>query len=308
MNETGSAGSVAVKPDDLRAVAASLGGTRLVPVALPAVARSSADRAADPFAGDGVGPAPHTHVRNQAPTRIALGEELPIFCERCGYALHGLPPQRCDRCSILHFPCPECGHRQPINTLRPAAQRVLGRVRAFVLGLWVFFKLNFFGWLLFAWWGMGIEWAYEFRPFPDPTQPNNWTYNIVPREVDVEASVAFALFALAFGMVGRMLLLRWRRGWAVGAVLGCLVLGASSFGAWFQANVEWRGTAPSVPVGADFRLLLVSAALTVVFAAVVVWPIWMALAHLFLPERTARALLDWQRSVGTAAPTRARQE
>jgi len=59
-----------------------------------------------------------------------LGEELPVFCERCGYSLHGSPRLRCACCAILHFACPECGHHQPINTLRPAVQRVLGRLRA----------------------------------------------------------------------------------------------------------------------------------------------------------------------------------
>src|SRR5437763_3949653 len=81
------------------------------------------------------------------PTRkIPLGEELPIFCERCGYALHGLPQTVCSACSIRQFHCPECGHHQPINTLRPAAQKLLGRLRALGLGLLVFFKIMFFGW------------------------------------------------------------------------------------------------------------------------------------------------------------------
>src|SRR4051812_1115331 len=69
--------------------------------------------------------------------KVRLGEELPIFCEKCGYSLHGLPQGRCERCTILQFHCPECGHHQPINTLRPAAQRMLGRIRAFALGIWV---------------------------------------------------------------------------------------------------------------------------------------------------------------------------
>src|SRR5262245_12513528 len=83
------------------------------------------------------------------PTR--LGEELPIFCESCGYSLHGLPQTRCEHCDILQFICPECGHRQPINTLRPGVQRLLGRLRAIGLVALVFFKLNYFGWLAFAW-------------------------------------------------------------------------------------------------------------------------------------------------------------
>ena len=95
--------------------------------------------------------------------RVPLGEELPLFCEKCGYSLHGMPPVRCDHCTILQFHCPECGHHQPINTLRPAAHRILGRFRAAALGLNVFIKLNFFGWLLFAWAAMGMEWTYSYH-------------------------------------------------------------------------------------------------------------------------------------------------
>ena len=244
----------------------------------------------------------------KAPAAVRLGEELPIFCERCGYALHGLPQQRCDRCTILHFTCPECGHHQPINTLRPAAQRILGRIRAFALGLWVLFKIAFFGLLLFAWFGMGVEWSYRHNAVRDPTNPNNWKYSVSPREVDIEASVAFALFALAFGMFGRMFLLRWRHGWAVGGVLGALVLVAALGGTWMRAaDFGTRGTVVA-PVGFDFQVLLMATALTIVFAAMVVWPIWLALVHLFLPSRTAAALLEWQRSVSRGAPALARQE
>src|SRR3954447_20705454 len=78
-----------------------------------------------------------------------LGEELPIFCERCGYSLNGLTQIRCERCDVLHFACPECNHHQPINTLRPAVQRALGRLRALGLALIVFLKINYFFWCLF---------------------------------------------------------------------------------------------------------------------------------------------------------------
>src|SRR4051812_47630680 len=93
-------------------------------------------------------PAPGPAAGSPERTRVRLGEELPIFCERCGYSLHGLPQTRCERCALLHYACPECNHHQPINTLRPAAQRILGRIRAFALGFWVLIKINYFGWLL----------------------------------------------------------------------------------------------------------------------------------------------------------------
>ena len=251
--------------------------------------------------------------------RVRLGEELPIFCEKCGYSLHGLPQGRCERCTILQYHCPECGHHQPINTLRPAAQRMLGRIRAFFLALWVFFKFNFFGWLLFAWFAMGVEWSYQFQsrqiparvttPAPavvvapggalavPPPAPPTWVYSLVPREVDVPATMAFGCFALAYGSVGRMLLLRWRRGWAVGAVLATLVLLVVELGAWSRGNLEGRQLTVTGPPAPDFHLLALGGAATLVFGAVIVWPVWLALTHLFLPAKTAAALLDWQRSL-----------
>src|SRR5215207_2089907 len=90
----------------------------------------------------------------------ALGEELPIFCERCGYSLHGLTQVRCDHCAVLQFHCPECGHHQPINTLRPAVQAALGRVRAWVLGLLVLVRIAYFIPVLIGWAAAGSEWTY----------------------------------------------------------------------------------------------------------------------------------------------------
>src|SRR5678809_641927 len=156
-------------------------------------------------------------VRTAATSRVRLGDELPIFCERCGYSLHGLAQVRCERCDVLHYSCPECNHHQPINTLRPAAQRILGRVRAFALGLWVFFKLNYFGWLLFAWFGMGMEWSYQYHWVPPPptTSPSATpvapTYVFRAAELNPDTVLAFVLLALPFAMVGRMCLRRWRR-------------------------------------------------------------------------------------------------
>ena len=115
----------------------------------------SAELSATPGGGAAMPQAPTTAP--SASPRVRLGEELPIFCEKCGYSLHGLPQARCERCTVLHYVCPECNHHQPINTLRPAAQRILGRIRAFALGVWVLLKLNYFGWLLFAWFVMGTE-------------------------------------------------------------------------------------------------------------------------------------------------------
>jgi hypothetical protein len=124
----------------------------------------------------------------------------------------------------------------------------------------------------------------------------------------LEVMMAFGTFGLAFGMFGRMLLMRWKRGVAVGAALGGLVMLASYCGAWFRGFVDApRGTTVYMSVGDDFQMLLLGTAATVTLAAVVVWPIWMALAHLFLPTRTANMLLDWQRNRSAAAPALARE-
>src|SRR5438067_3979357 len=174
--------------------------------------------------------------------KMLLGEELPIFCEKCGYALHGLPQTVCSACSIRQFHCPECGHHQPINTLRPAAQKLLGRLRALGLGLLVFFKIMFFGWLLFAWVGMGYTWSYRFdqqqrRTITAGSRTNiQYIYTAVPREIDTGQVMAFICFGFAFGAAGRMLLLRWRRGYLIGLWLAGLVTLMLVTGATWHKN------------------------------------------------------------------------
>lgn len=256
-------------------------------------------------------PAPPAPEQSQTAPRLAarLGEELPIFCERCGYALHGLPQTRCGQCDILHFSCPECGHHQPINTLRPAFQRMLGRVRALWLVLWVLFKLNFFGWLLFGWFAMGVEWSYEYHwqtmgrggtgagNFAPPPQR--------PRPIDMEAIIAFTLFAIPFAIFGRLILLRWRRGLLVGVALAALVMAAVVLGAKLRQTM-FSAIQSLGPLNADFYILLLLTAGCIIVGAVIAWPIWLALAHLFLPARTAKALLDWQQNLSTPAAPLAR--
>jgi hypothetical protein len=235
-----------------------------------------------------------------------LGEELPIFCERCGYSLFGLPQIRCDHCEILQFHCPECGHHQPINTLRPAAQRAMGRIRALWLAWVVFFKLNFFGWLLFAWMAMGVDWSYRYE-YVSPPRPVSTTARgapstviFVPRTLNREAGLAFALFGLSFGMVSRMLLLRWRRSNLVGAVLAGLIVLAVAVGVtirrWELIRASRQGSSVPSPWTGEMLAVMLLAAGFVLIGSLIVWPIWSMLARAFLPARTAGALLDWQKS------------
>ena len=153
-----------------------------------------------------------------------LGEELPVFCEKCGYSLHGLAQTRCEHCTLLQFHCPECGHHQPINTLRPAAQTMLGRIRGAWLVLVVLFKLNLFGWLFFAWIGMGAAWSYQYdytasqkaqQAAAAPGTPVPYAPVWKSADFDLQSALAFGLFAWPMGMVLRIAA-RLRQGGEVG--------------------------------------------------------------------------------------------
>src|SRR5688572_23821325 len=140
----------------------------------------------DAVAADAAGPGAPRHL-HAPPPPIPLGEELPVFCERCGYSLNGLPQARCGACQVLHFSCPECNHHQPINTLRPAFQRVLGRLRALGLALIVFLKIMFFGWILFFWGAAGLNISYDYQFGAGPSG-----YTLHPAEFHPEGAIAMA--------------------------------------------------------------------------------------------------------------------
>jgi hypothetical protein len=232
------------------------------------------------------------------PMHARLGEELPVFCERCGYSLHGLPQIRCGACHVLHFSCPECDHHQPINTLRPAVQRALGRLRALGLAGIVFLKLNFFFWILFAWGAFGTEMAYRYnynyQGFQASGQPER-----IPAPFHPWAAAFVFVWSCAFVSVGRMLLLRWRSGLAVGLVLGGLIVLALTLGAHLQMWAYNGRPGPPVPspMAPAFTTYLACALAGAVVGATCVWGVWLALAHAFLPRRAAVALIEWQRAM-----------
>jgi hypothetical protein len=221
-----------------------------------------------------------------------LGEELPIFCERCGYSLNGIPQIRCDRCEVLHFACPECNHHQPINTLRPAVQRALGRLRALGLALIVFLKVNIFFWSLFAWGALGTAIAYEY----DYSGPSGGR---VYRQQDVqnEGVIIIFLWAMVFAMVGRMLLLRWRRGALVALAIAGLTTLAMYCGACLEYLMQSRRDRMPLPGGEAFVTYLATAFVGAFIGGAVVWFVWLALAHTFLPRRAATALIEYQRAM-----------
>jgi hypothetical protein len=229
-----------------------------------------------------------------APAGPRIGEELPIFCERCGYSLNGLTQIRCNRCDVLHFACPECNHHQPINTLRPAVQRALGRLRALGLAVVVFLKINFFFWCLFAWGGLGMDLAYHYN-FVRTGPGGVVVYE--PRRLDPEAVIIIFLLALAFAMVGRMLLLRWRWGVLVALVIGGLSATAMFVGAMLRYLSDSRGSTVPWPGGDALFAYMLSAFLGGLAGGACVWFVWRALAHTFLPRRAATALIEYQRAM-----------
>jgi hypothetical protein len=233
---------------------------------------------------------------------------LPVFCERCGYSLNALPQVRCQHCAILQFHCPECGHHQPINTLRPAFQRMLGRLRAALLVVLVILQLNVVFWPLFGWVGMGAEWSYA-RDYSAASASagssgTRTRGEIVPARLSIEMMVAFMLFGLGYGAVARMMLLRWRRGWMVGVVLAGLVLTAICIGVWI-ARVD--RDIPFSLYTRDFISVMALGAGCVVLAAALVWPVWAVLVHVFLPSRVARTVLEGQRFRSSQASALARE-
>lgn len=244
-------------------------------------------------------------------TRVKLGEELPIFCERCGYSLYGLPQGRCERCSILHFVCPECNHHQPINTIRPAFQRILGRMRAFVLLIVVLVKLNFYFWTLFGWGAFGYEWSFEYHYRQvTRTAPGGGTYTtyqqstVGPRRLeqvfeDEEVLIGLSLLGLGFGIVGRMFLLRWRNGFLVGAAMGALVVLSFVVGALFR---QYERDVAASPFIWDFWIIATVSAALVIAGSTISWPLWSGFVRLVMPRETALAFLEWQRgSAGTVS-------
>jgi hypothetical protein len=245
------------------------------------------------------------------PAKLRLGEELPVFCERCGYSLHGLGQLRCERCNILHFHCPECGHQQPINTLRPAFQSILGKVRASFLVWAVLFRLAFFGFLGIAWAAMGGEWSYQYHYLPNaPAQvvgKQTYHYELRQTPLSYEMFLGFGLLGLAYGLVARMLLLRWRRGVIVGVALAVIVMLAVCIGAWLR-SFDRRADDPTLVVlPANMLTAAAFGCGCVILGAVIVWPIWCGLVTVFLPKRAGRALLDWQRSQSDRVSSLARE-
>ncbi len=220
-----------------------------------------------------------------------LGDELPLFCERCGYNLNGLPICRCSTCTVLHFRCPECNHHQPINTLRPAVHNVLGRARAVYLSLYILLCLNYFGWTAFAFLMITASYSHISRSILN----SGW-----PAEVEQDAYIASGVWCAIFGFVGRLLLIRWKHGLLVSLGLAGLVMLASGVGTLLAATLWYQSHLGELRSG--FGALVALMGLSTAIGGVIAWPIWCAAAFIVLPARARAALLRWQREDASPEP------
>src|SRR5207247_2463442 len=101
----------------------------------------------------------------------------------------------------------------------------------------------------------------------------------------------------SFGLFSRMLLLRWRRGNRIALILAALTTLAALLGMWFEEvnygryrgemNFDWSGR----------WVALAITFFSVAIGVLASWPAWVACVKLFLPPRTAKQLLDWQREL-----------
>lgn len=240
-------------------------------------------------------PPVHTHTARQT---ARLGEELPLFCEQCGYNLSGLPVTRCESCQTLHFGCPECGHHQHINTLRPTAQRMIGRLRGWVLAVLVFIKLNWFGWILFLWFVIGYETISRYHYL----NSGKSVYNTVAMEWD--ETMGMFIMGGIFGAVSRIMVIRWKSGWRVGLVLAGLVCLAMMLGGAYKL-MERSSYSNTMGYSWDetvFASRIIDIAMGVFAGALVAWPLWILAVHLLLPSRTGQSLIAWQKSLSDPSP------
>jgi hypothetical protein len=67
--------------------------------------------------------------------------ETDLFCENCGYNLHGQPVHRDERLGILLCRCPECGRFHPAGHRTTATSVWLSRFAAGLLGFWLLIVL-----------------------------------------------------------------------------------------------------------------------------------------------------------------------
>jgi hypothetical protein len=151
--------------------------------------------------------------------------DVPVFCERCGYMLQGLEPQRCSACTMWGLRCPECGHQQHANSIRPALLRMLGRLRGAAVVLSWLIKLALCGGMAMAWWTAGMAWAYTI---------------VQGRLSSNNEYILLLLFAVCSGWTVAAVLSHSVRWWLPGVVSLLLMAGPFWLGLQTWAADSWQ--------------------------------------------------------------------
>lgn len=207
------------------------------------------------------------------------GDEFPLFCERCGYKLYGLPSIRCDCCKLHYFRCPECGSHQQINTLRPALQRGLGWFRGTTLIAVVEAKLVCFGWLLVMWGSYASMWAITWQ-YP-------YTGLFEARSLVYEGICAFIT-----GAAGRLLVIRRRSSLRVGLIWSTVLVLAMVVAV--SLRVYNLRTVLHSPWTIDYAQLTIYIAGLALIGAICALPIYKIAVRLLIPTAAGNWLLEWQ--------------
>ncbi len=132
-------------------------------------------------------------------------------CEQCGYPLTGLPAGKCAQCGHVYVRCPECGTTLPAN--EPQV-RLLTKVRLLVKRVPRIVQVTQMAYLVVV----GMAWVvFGFIFGSAPGNPQ--------RLIDIETMAWTGVFAMASGMVTRMVAFRLRSAtrsyWYSSLFIGC---------------------------------------------------------------------------------------
>jgi hypothetical protein len=202
--------------------------------------------------------------------------DLPLFCERCGYMLQGLSPQRCSACSLFALRCPECGHQQHANSIRPALLRILGRLRGASHVLGSLLVAGFCGLAGFIWWVVGLDSANAIR---NGRVPSSGDYPLFILAIVVSSWSLYAILAHARSRFVPVLLV------LIFHVLACFVGLHSNLGRNFGGVPRPMPLLPEV-----FLLYLLP---WFVMGAISGWAVLRMFYFAFWPARVQALLLAW---------------
>jgi len=238
---------------------------------------------------------------------IKLGEEMPIFCRRCGAVLHGMEVVACEKCALPHFHCPQCGNDELVHTLRPAVAPVANRAALAGLTLWVGCKILFFLWFFFVCWALSLKLSYRLVRTASFSTHLHWQdmYHYQPLEINLGVMLACGICGFLFGGVGRLLLLGWRKGIYVGLTLALLLDGVLIWGAMTRLMMLVHREHPDLQHAADTVALtarwsngmlvtLLWTSAMVILAASIARPVALGMVRLMTPRRWSQAILRWE--------------